>query len=467
MTQKVKNLDNALLASQEPQTTGDFLNAYFRRLRGGDLGPLPIVLGLIVIAVIFQSQNSNFLTAKNFVNLVVQMTGITTIAYGVVFILILGEIDLSVGYVSAVAAVAMTMMLRGPLALHVAFGVSLLATSSVGFLVWKLLQRSKVSDPIRIAVTVIFCSLMLLLLTHIIAYFTLSWFLALPVALLAALGIGLIQGFLITTFQLPAFVVTLAGLLAWNGVVLILIDKGGTVILQDTTILAVANTYLSPMMGWVMAGLIVLGYVGSQFITFSTRRRNGLVTMPLPVLAGQTVLLALVIGAVVYVCNQDRGVPGAGVILGVLLLLLSYLANNTQFGRYAFAIGGNAEAARRAGINVAQIRVIIFMISSLMAGIGGVILASRLRSVDTNAGGGNLVLNSIASAVIGGTSLFGGSGKVSSAILGALVIASVENGMGLLGLPSGVKFVVTGLVLLVAVIVDSVSRRNQKKSGLR
>jgi D-xylose transport system permease protein len=467
MTQKVKNLDNALLASQEPQSTSDFLTAYFRRLRGGDLGPLPIVFGLIIIAIIFQTQNANFLTAKNFVNLVVQMTGITTIAYGVVFILILGEIDLSVGYVSAVSAVAMTMMLRGPLPLYVAFGVSMLATTSVGFLLWRLLQRFKVTSNLRIAITAIFCSIMVLLFTNIIGYFTLAWFFALPIALLAALGIGLIQGFLITTFQLPAFVVTLAGLLAWNGVVLILIGNGGTVILQDPTILAVANTYLSPELGWIVAALIVLGYVGVQYMTYITRQRQGLVNAPLPVLAGQTVLLALLIGIVVYVCNQDRGVPGAGVILGVLLVLLSYLANNTQFGRYAFAIGGNAEAARRAGINVQQIRVIIFMISSLMAGIGGVILASRLRSVDTNAGGGNLVLNSIASAVIGGTSLFGGSGKVSSAVLGALVIASVENGMGLLGLPSGVKFVVTGLVLLVAVIVDSISRRNQKRAGLR
>ncbi len=467
MTQKVKNADNALLASQTPQSSSEFLSAYFRRLRGGDLGPLPIVLGLIIIAIIFQSQNSNFLTSKNFVNLIVQMTGITTIAYGVVFILILGEIDLSIGYVSAVSAVAMTMMLRSSLPIYVAFGVAILATASVGFLVWRLLQRFTPDRNLRILGTTLFCSALMLALTILMGYFALPWYLALPISLLAALGIGLIQGFLITTFQLPAFVVTLAGLLAWNGVVLILIGNGGTVILQDATMLALANTYLPPVIGWLVGLVVVAGYVLVQLWTYTTRQRQGLVTMPLPVLVVQTVFLALLIGIVIYICNLERGVPFAGVILGVLLFALSYLANNTRFGRYAFAIGGNAEAARRAGINVGQIRVIIFMISSFMAGIGGVILASRLRSVDTNAGGGNLVLNSIASAVIGGTSLFGGSGKVSSAILGALVIASVENGMGLLGLPSGVKFVVTGLVLLIAVIVDSVSRRNQKKSGLR
>lgn len=465
MTQKVKNLDNALLASQAPQSTTDFLTAYLRRLRGGDLGALPIILGLIIIAIIFQTQNANFLTAKNFVNLVVQMTGITTIAYGVVFILILGEIDLSVGYVSAVAAVGMTMMLRSPLPMHVAFGVALLATAAVGFLVYRLIQRTHAVS--RILITAAVCGVLTLGLTLLIGYFTLPWFIALPIALLAALGIGLLQGFLITTFQLPAFVVTLAGLLAWNGVVLILIGNGGTVILQDPTILAVANTYLSHELGWIAGGAVVLGYALVQYLTFTTRERQGLVTTPVPVIIGQVALLAGLLGIVISICNQDRGIPGAGVILGVLLVILSYLANNTKFGRYAFAIGGNAEAARRAGIDVQQIRVIVFMISSLMAGIGGVILASRLRSVDTNAGGGNLVLNSIASAVIGGTSLFGGSGKVSSAILGALVIASVENGMGLLGLPSGVKFVVTGLVLLIAVIVDALSRRSQKKSGLR
>ena len=168
----------------------------------------------------------------------------------------------------------------------------------------------------------------------------------------------------------------------------------------------------------------------------------------------------------VYVANQDRGVPLVGVILLILLAGFTFLATGTPFGRYVYAVGGNAEAARRAGIDVDRIKVMVFMISSGMAGFGGIVLASRLRSVDAAAGGGNLLLNSIAAAVIGGTSLFGGSGRVVSALLGALVIASVENGMGLLGLSSGIKFVVTGLVLLVAVLVDAISRKSRSQSGI-
>ncbi len=180
----------------------------------------------------------------------------------------------------------------------------------------------------------------------------------------------------------------------------------------------------------------------------------------------QLLLVAAIGLGVVYVCNQDRGVPFVGVLVIALLFVFTYLAERTKFGRYVYAIGGNEEAARRAGISVDSIKIRVFMISSLMAGMGGIILASRLRSVDTAAGGGNLMLNSIAAAVIGGTSLFGGSGRVVSALLGALVIASVENGMGLLGLSSGVKFVITGLVLLTAVLIDAISRRGRARSGI-
>jgi len=180
----------------------------------------------------------------------------------------------------------------------------------------------------------------------------------------------------------------------------------------------------------------------------------------------QVLFLAVVAAAAVYITTQDRGVPVIGLILIILLAGFTYLATSTRFGRYVYAVGGNREAARRAGIQVDRIRVYVFMISSLMAGCGGLILAARLRSVATDAGGGNLVLNSIAAAVIGGTSLFGGSGRVVSALLGALVVASVENGMGLLGLSSGVKFIITGLVLLVAVLVDALSRRGRAQSGI-
>ncbi|MEP7288734.1 MAG: ABC transporter permease [Chloroflexota bacterium] len=401
---------NPMLASEIQQSPVTFVRGYLRRLRAGDLGSLPIIVGLIIIAVIFQTQNENFLTPRNFVNLILQMAGITTIAYGVVFVLLLGEIDLSVGYVSAVAAVALTLMLRPP--------------------------------------TVI------------------PWYVALPLALLIAAAIGVLHGLIITVIQIPAFVVTLAGLLAWNGVVLLIIGEGGTIILQDNTILGLTNSYLPHQIGWLAGALFILYLAYNQYSRIRIRRSANLSYTP-PIVAGaQVAFLGLLILIVIFIADQDRGVPLIGVILLFLLGGLSFLAERTRFGRYVYAIGGNKEAARRAGIKVEQIRIMVFMISSLMAGLGGIVLAARLRSVATNAGGGDLLLNSIAAAVIGGTSLFGGRGKVSSAVLGALVIASVQSGMGLLGLSAGSQFIVTGLVLLMAAAVDALSRRSQRRSGL-
>lgn len=391
-----------------PPSVSDYWRAYGRRLRSGDLGLLPILSGLALIAIIFQSQNPNFLTARNFVNLIVQMAGITTIAYGVVFVLLLGEIDLSVGYVSAVAAVGMTILLREPLG-------------------W-------------------------------------PWFAAISVALAAAAGIGLVHGLMITLCQIPSFVVTLAGLLAWNGVVLIIIGSGGTLIIQTPAVVGIANAFLPPLWGW-LAGLLTFGgLVAYQGQTMVARRHRGLVYTPLPVLVLQLSAWALLIFGAVFVANLDRGVPLVGVILLLLWATLSLVATRTVFGRYVYAVGGNRNAARRVGIDVDRIRVLVFMLSSVMAGLGGIILASRLRSVDTAAGSGNLLFNAIAAAVIGGTSLFGGRGRVSSAVFGTLIIAGVENGMGLLGLSSGVKFVITGLVLLIAVLVDALSRRSHTQA---
>ena len=396
-----------LPAAPPPLSVGEYWRAYGRRLRTGDLGVLPILCGLALIAFIFQSQNPNFLTARNFVNLIVQMAGITTIAYGVVFVLLLGEIDLSIGYVSAVAAVSMTLLLREPLA-------------------W-------------------------------------PWWAAISAALAAAAGIGLLHGLIITLFQIPSFVVTLAGLLAWNGMVLIIIGSGGTIILQSPVIVSIANDFLPPLWGWLAGGITVAGIVYYQLHNRLSRRRRGLLYVPLPVMALQLSAWAGLIFGAVYVANQDRGVPVVGLVLLGLWVSLALVANRTVFGRYVYAVGGNRNAARRVGIDVDRIRILVFMLSSVMAALGGIILASRLRSVDTAAGSGNLLFNSIAAAVIGGTSLFGGSGRVSSAVFGALVIGGVENGMGLLGLSSGVKFVITGLVLLIAVLVDAISRRSHSQ----
>ena len=405
--------ENLLLDSERPQSIGSYLQGYKRRLTSGDLGSLPILIGLIFIAIIFQSQNSNFLTPRNFVNLILQMAGITMMAYGVVFVLLLGEIDLSIGYVSAVCGVMVATLLRDPAA------------------GW-------------------------------------HWYTAIPLALVVVAGIGLLQGLIITTFRVPSFIVTLAGLLAWNGVVLRIIGRGGTVIIQDPFVIAVANSYIPPdsIWSWVIAGVFIAGYGVIQLLQYYNRRRQGLSTRPIIFTVIELLTLTVVSIFIISVVNQDRGLPIIGIILLVTLIILSFVARSTKFGRYVYAVGGSQEAARRAGISVPRIRIYVFMMSSVLAGLGGIILASRLRSVDTGAGGGNLLLNAIAAAVIGGTSLFGGRGRVSSAVLGALIIASVENGMSLLNLASGDKFVITGIVLLVAVIVDSLSRRRQQQAGI-
>jgi D-xylose transport system permease protein len=287
-------------------------------------------------------------------------------------------------------------------------------------------------------------------------------------AVLTGTLIGLLQGLIITKAGVPSFVVTLAGLLAWNGVVLILIGGRGTVVISDRVVIGIANRYLPPVAGWVLAAVLVAGFVATQLARQRARRTAGLPTVPPLIVALRVVLLTVLVGGAVVLFNASPrgGVPVAGVLMAVLLLVWSFVASRTRFGRHVYAVGGNAEAARRAGIDVDRVRVAVFMIASTMAALGGVVLASRLRSVDTAAGGGDILLNSIAAAVIGGTSLFGGRGKVSSALLGALVIASVANGMGLLGLSSGAKFVVTGLVLLASLLVDSFARRGRSSRGL-
>jgi D-xylose transport system permease protein len=390
------------------------LAAYARRwwtdVRSGELGSLPIIVGLIIIAIVFQSRNEAFLTAGNFVNLIVQTAPYAVIAMGVVFVLLLGEIDLSIGYVSGVSGV-LTALLLTP-------------------------------DGNEVPTVV-----------------------ALGAALASGLAIGLLHGLIITKVGVPSFVVTLAGLLAWNGVVLLLIGSRGTVILQNDFVIGLANDFLPASTSWLLAALCVAIYAGVLLVNLRSRQRSQLQTDPLIVVALRVATLAAALFIVVAIANQDRGIPYAGILVAALFMFWTFVLRRTRFGRHVYAVGGNAEAARRAGINVDRIRIACFAIVSLMAALGGIILASRLRSVDTNAGGGSILLYSIAAAVIGGTSLFGGRGHVKSALLGALVILSIDNGLGLLGLGSGQKFVITGGVLLLAVTVDSISRRGRAQSG--
>jgi D-xylose transport system permease protein len=397
-------------AGPAAQTIGAYVRRWWTDVKSGELGSLPIIVGLIVIAIVFQSQNDAFLTAGNFVNLLVQTAPYAVIAMGVTFALLLGEIDLSIGFVSGVGGVTTALLLTPD------------------------------GNELPAGLTIV-------------------------IVLAAGLAIGTLHGLIITKIGVPSFVVTLAGLLAWNGVVLLLIGSRGTVILQNDFVIGLANDFMEPAVAWVLALVCVGLYAGIQLTRVRTRRKAGLQADPALIVGLRIGGLAAALAIVVAVANEDRGVPYAALIVAGLFLLWSYVLNRTRFGRHVYAVGGNAEAARRAGIDVDRVKIACFAICSAMAVLGGIILASRLRSVDTNTGGGQALLYPIAAAVIGGTSLFGGRGTMKAAVLGALVMLSIDNGLGLLGLESGTKFVLTGGVLLLAVTVDSISRRGRAQSG--
>lgn len=395
------------LLNDENSVAGMFTR-FRRRLAQGELGALPVILGLIVIWVFFSYQEENFLTAGNITNLMLQITGVGVIAIGVVMVLLLGEIDLSVGVVSGLAAACMAV-------LNVQHGWS-------------------------------------------------GW-----TAILAALGVGLaigaFQGFFVAYLKVPSFVVTLAGLLGFQGVLLYVLGDTGTINLRDETITNLANTFFSEWVGWIIVAVVVVPYVILTIWGRQRRARAGLETTPLILLAVQVVLILGGSIVAVVVLNNDRGVPLATVIFIGLLLVFDFVTRRTAFGRHVYAVGGGAEAARRAGISLPRIRLIVFMLGSLMAAAGGIMLASRLFAVNQASGSGDLLLNAIAAAVIGGTSLFGGRGNVWSALLGALVIGSISNGMDLMALESSVKFMVTGAVLLLAVTLDATARRGRQSAG--
>jgi D-xylose transport system permease protein len=397
-------------AAPASDTVGAYARRWWVDVKSGELGSLPIFVGLFVIAIVFQVQNDRFLTASNFVNLIVQTAPYAVIAMGVTFVLLLGEIDLSIGFVSGVGGVLIALLL--------------------------------IPDGNELPTTVAFI-----------------------VVLAAGLGIGVVHGLIITKIGVPSFVVTLAGLLAWNGVVLLLIGSRGTVILQNDVVIGLANDFMAPGVAWVLAIVCTALYAGLQFVRLRSRQKAGLATDPLVIILLRIAALGIALAIVVGVANQDRGVPYVGLVVGGLFIFWTFVLDRTRFGRHIYAVGGNQEAARRAGINVDRVKIACFALCSMMAVLGGIILASRLRSVDTNTGGGQALLYPIAAAVIGGTSLFGGRGTMKAALLGALVMIGIDNGLGLLGLSSGTKFVVTGGVLLLAVTVDSISRRGREQSG--
>ena len=379
--------------------------------KAGDVGVMPVVVALIIITLVFYKVNSNFLTAGNFTNLMVQMAAVTTIAIGVVFVLLLGEIDLSIGYVSGIAGVVVAK-LQFP-------------DSS-----WEV--RGVAAIAIAVAVTAL---------------------------------IGLFQGSFVAIIGVPSFVVTLAGLLIWQGVILYTIGDQGVIVIDDSLINNVANYFFSDTAGYLIAAIATGLFVIATLAGVISRRRHGILTDNLVLVVAKIVGLAVIAFGVVYWANEERGFPVAFLLVIVLLVFWTWVAERTTFGRHVYAVGGNAEAARRAGINVRNIRLIVFMISGAMAGLGGVIFASRLNSVDLNAGGGTILLDAIAAAVIGGTSLFGGRGRVISALMGSLVIATLANGIDLAGWSSAIKYMVTGAILLAAVTLDTLLRRRLQRAG--
>ena len=399
--------DERLIASQG---VGGYLRVFLSRLRSGDLGSLPVVIGLIVIWGAFQSQNNAFLSSRNLVNLTQQSAATGTIALGIVLVLLLGEIDLSVGSMSGLSA-------------------AILAVTFVGH-GWSL--------P-----------------------------LAILVALVTGAVVGALYGLLYTRFGVPSFVITLAGLLAFLGLQLKVLGEEGSINIPfDSGLVKFAQaSFLTAVESYVLILLVVVVYAGTRLRANQRRTAAGLSTTPVASLVLHTAGLALVLVVPVLVLNQDRGVSYMFLLFVALVVIFDFVIRRTRWGRAVLAIGGNVEAARRAGINVRRVYVSVFVFCSTLAALGGLLAAGRLASANQGSGGTDTNLNAIAAAVIGGTSLFGGRGTAYSALLGILVIQSISNGLSLVNLGSPERYMITGGVLLLAVIVDSLSRRSRVAHG--
>ncbi len=405
-------------ADRKDNSVGGIVRAYVDRVRGGDLGALPAVLGIVVLGLLFTILRPNtFPTPLNLTNLLVQAVPITLLAMGLVFILLLGEIDLSAGVVSGVAAAVMAQLL------------------------------AEAGSP---------------------------WYVSVVAAVVVGAVIGLLTGSLVGLVGIPSFVVTLALFLGWQGVTLRLIGQGGTVPVRDPVISGISNETLPLTLGWILAVLVVLAYAGLQLNAWRRQKAKGLAHQPIIVVAARIALIAVVVLGVTALLSVDRalnpnitlaGIPYAVPLVVLLLLLLTFVLGRTGFGRHVYAVGGNAEAARRAGIDVTRIKVAVFIIGGTLAAISGIAAASRLGSVTPGSGAGNTLLYAVGAAVIGGTSLFGGRGRVRDAVLGGLVIAIIANGLGLLQVQAYLNFIITGGVLLLAASVDALARRRAAATG--
>ncbi|GAA3206685.1 sugar ABC transporter permease [Actinocorallia longicatena] len=403
-------------APVEKKSTGSPLagmaNDYIGKLRAGDMGALPATLALVALCVGFWIAQPVFMSERNFANLFTQGAAGAVIAMGLIFVLLLGEIDLSAGFASGVSA-----------------GVLAVVMTNHGW----------------------------------------PWYAAIAVAIVTGLFIGLCIGTIVVKLGIPSFVVTLAAFMALQGVALKIMNNGTIISVKDKTVLGIANKNVPPAVGWVLFAVLVAGFAFIEIRKARTRISRGLANRGMTVAYVRIIGLAIILGFAVFVLNGERsqnptfaslkGMPYVVPLIGVLLIVWTFVLNRTTFGRHIYAVGGNQEAARRAGINVDKIKVLAFVICSAMAAIGGIIAASRANSVDPNTGGSDVLLKAVGAAVIGGTSLFGGRGRIIDAVLGGAVVAVIDNGMGLMGYSAGTKAIVTGSVLLLAAGVDALSRK--------
>ncbi|MEJ0100612.1 MAG: ABC transporter permease [Pseudomonadota bacterium] len=409
---------SGLIGSGQEGSVMDQCRAWLARVRNGDMGALPAIAGLVVLGILFTLLSPYFLTERNFANLVTQAATLVMLAMALVFVILLGEIDLSAGVTSGVAmCLFVVLSAPGGSALH--------------------------------------------------------WLLALALALLAGTAIGAVIGFFVARVRIPSFVVTLGLFLGFQGLELILIGSGGVYRITTPAILAIMNSNLPDWGGWLMLA-VVLGVTAIGALRERARRsRAGITNRTIHLLWIKLGAMLVLGGAVVLALNQNRGgvamVSGVPIVAPITLVILwagTFVLDRTRFGRYIYAIGGNAEAARRAGIKVVMIRWCAFMVCSTLAVVSGLFSASKVGSVDA-AFGRDIVLSGVAAAVVGGVSLFGGRGRLLQAAIGALVVAIITNGLGLLNLPGGVNYLVTGGVLILAATVDALSRARSGGSASR
>ncbi|MEV5162001.1 sugar ABC transporter permease [Streptomyces sp. NPDC053728] len=387
-----------------------YLSEFKRKMRGGDLGSIPVIIGLLIICVVFQSLNSEFLSAKNLSDIAVTMVATGMMAVGIIFVLLLGEIDLSVGSVSGVSGAVVAV-------LSVTHGMN-------------------------------------------------EW-LAVLVAILSGALMGAIHGFFFARIGAPAFAVTLAGLLFWLGFMLQLLGDTGTINLDSDGVVGQLTTYyfsdVAAAYGLAAVGVIV--YFLSAFLDTRRREAAGVPSRPIVDIVVRTVVLAVFAFGAAFMFNQYRGLPLALVLFLVVLVGTDFLLRRTSYGRKIFALGGSVEASRRAGINVTAIRISVFSIAGTFAAVGGLFWASKIAAANQGSGAGDLLMNVIAAAVIGGTSLFGGRGRTWNALLGVMVIVSIQYGLALEGIATPINYMITGAVLLITVVIDSITRKTQKTAG--